>query len=332
VSALRRKGRPARRSATLALAAAALLVAPQAPAREVRLVMGTTAEVQAEMSSGDAAAALAAAFAALDLVDSRMSVWKESELLALNRTGKALLSAPTATVLGAALDVAEASGGAFDPTVEPLLRARGDYGAPPQALTADAERLLLARVGWHRVHFDAVTRRVRLDTGTALDFGGIAKGYAADLAVAALERAGAERGLVDLGDSSLAAFGQTLEIALRDPESAERPPWGVFRVDHQSVSTSGGDQKPGHIVDPRTGRPVASILATTVVAETGIMADALSTAVFVLGARDGLALLTRRGAAGLILTREAGRAVIRTTPGFEARYGLERAPGVELLP
>jgi len=294
--------------------------------------MGTTAEVVAGMRGRDPKAALDAAFAALDLVDRRMSLWKESELQSLNRSGEAVVSPETAAVLAHALDVAEASGGAFDPTVEPLLRARGDYGAAPRAVGPEEERRLLAAVGWRRVHLDPKARRVGIESGTALDLGGIAKGYAADLALLALRRAGATSGVVDLGASSLAVFGEPLEAALRDPEDASRPPWGVFRVREASVSTSAADQKPGHILDPRTGRPASSVLAATVVARSGIEADALSTAVFVMGPVDGLALVARRGAAGLVLVREEGQAVVRTTPGFAETYALELVPGVEARP
>ena len=243
-----------------------------------------------------------------------------------------MVSPETAAVLAHALDVAGASGGPSIPTVEPLLRARGDYGAAPRAIGPEGERRLLAAVGWRRVHLEPSTRRVRLEDGTALDFGGIAKGYAVDLAVAALRHAGAESGVVDLGASSLAAFGEPLEAALRDPEDSSRPPWGVLRVREASVSTSAGDQKPGHILDPRTGGPASSVLAATIVARSCIEADALSTAVFVMGAVDGLALVARRGAAGLVLVREEGKAVVRTTPGFAEAYALELGPGVEARP
>jgi thiamine biosynthesis lipoprotein len=96
------------------------------------------------------------------------------------------------------------------------------------------------------------------------------------------------------------------------------------------VSTSGGDQKPGHIIDPHTGAPAEGVLSATVVAHTGIEADALSTAVYVLGADAGLALVKRRGAAGVVALREHGRGLVRATPGFSEAYGLEAGPGVRI--
>ncbi len=290
--------------------------------------MGTTAEVRAT-GLADPAAALDRAFAALDRVDGQMSLWKESDLTRLNAAGAGIVPAELFEVVRAALDVAAASGGAFDPTVEPLVRATGGVGGPRRAL-GDAERQeLLARVGAGKVHLDEATRRIRLDDHAALDLGGIAKGYAADLALRELRAAGARSGLVDLGGSSIGVFGEALAADVRDPEGAGVP-WASFVVLDLAVSTSGGDQKPGHILDPRTGLPAAGVLAVTVVAATGIEADALSTAAYVLGADEGLRLLRRRGADGLVLLRDGGRRVVRTTPGFATRYHLVAAAGIEV--
>ena len=304
-----------------------LSAAAAPPAHEARLVMGALAEVQAE-GLDDAGPALAAAFAALQRVDDRMTLWRPSELTTLNQAGQARLSPDTATVLWHALEMSYASGGAFDPTVEPLVRAAGHLGAARRRLTRCQRAQLLARVGTAHVHLDPQTREARLDPGTRLDFGGIAKGYAVDLAVGALRDAGARAGLVDLGGSSQAVFGRAATIAVRDPERPDAAPWAEFTIENQALASSGGDQRPGHILDPRTGLPARKVLAATVVAKTAMEADALSTAVFVLGAEEGLALLAARTAAGLVLTREDGRPVIRTTPGFAEASGLRAAPGV----
>ncbi len=306
---------------------AALLVSlAAAPVREVRVVMGTTAEVWVR-APGAPGPALDAAFAALARVDAAMSLWQESELTRMNRDGGGLVSEDVAFVLRHALDVAQASGGAFDPTVEPFVRAAGALADPPRVLSDRDRQGLLARVGAAHVHLDAATRRVRLDSGTTLDLGGIAKGFAVDLALAALKNAGATAGLVDLGGSSIGVFGEPLDVVVRNPELPGGPSWATFRIPEGHVSTSGGDQKPGHIVDPRTGLAARGVLSATVVAASGIEADALSTAVYVLGVDAGLALLTRRGAAGIVLVRERGRAVVHATPGFVDAYALEAGPG-----
>ena len=294
---------------------------------EVRLVMGTRAEVQVA-GVEDPAAVVDAAFAALDVVDRGMSLWKESELTRLNRVGEAPVSADLQAVIEHALEVAAASQGAFDPTVEPLVRASGGFGGTRRGLTVAERERLLARVGARHVHLDRASRSVRLDPGTALDLGGIAKGFAVDLALRALRNAGAESGLVDLGQSSISVFGQALTLEVRNPERSDGPAWARFSLSEGHVSTSGGDQRQDHILDPRTGRPAHGVLSATVIASSAMEADALSTAVFVLGADRGLALLERRGAAGFVLWRRRGRAVVETTAGLRSRYGLEPAAGV----
>ncbi len=294
------------------------------PGRELRLVMGTTAEVQVSGLS-DPRPALDAAFAALDLVDRRMSLWKsESELSRLNASGSGQASPELLAVLSAALELARESDGAFDPTVEPLVRAAGHLGEPARGLSGEERGGLLATVGHQHVHLEGT--RVSLDPGTQLDLGGIAKGYAADLALEALRQAGARSGLVDLGGSSLAAFGRPVQVTVRDPECPDGPPWAVFELVGGALSTSGGDQRPRHILDPRSGQPASGVLAATVLAKSATEADALSTAVFVLGAQEGLALLERRRAAGFVLVREDGRAVLRTTHDFVRQHRLRPAP------
>ncbi len=298
------------------------------PAREVRVLMGTTAEVQA-LAPGDATRALEAAFAALAAVDDSLSLWKPSELSALNEAGSAVVSEPLLATLRVALDVARASGGAFDPTVEPLVRAGGGLGGRRRKLGDAERRALLARVGYERVEVDEGSRRVSLRGGARLDFGGVAKGYAVDLAVAALRARGATAGLVDLGRSSVAAFGQPLTLEVADPEDERRPAWATLELEEASLSSSSGGQQPGHILDPRSGLPAHGLLGVTVVAASAAEADALSTAVYVLGAEAGLRLLRERGADGLLLLRDArGRRLVLLTMGFRERHELRVAPGV----
>ena len=312
---------------------AVLLAAPDGPGfrREMRVVMGSTADIWVA-GAADPTAALDAGFGELDQVDRAMSLWKESELTALNRAGGGLVSDGLFYVLEEAMMVAAFSGGAFDPTVEPLVRATGGLGGPHRRLAAPETKRLLARVGFRRVHLDARARSVTLDPGTALDLGGIAKGYAVDRALAALRGAGAQSAVVDLGRSSLGVFGDALALDVADPEDPARPPWASFVVREATVGSSGADQRKDHIFDPRTGRAARRVLAATVVASSAREADALSTAVFVLGAEEGLALLERRGAAGFVLVKERGRRIVWATRGFAESHQLTLAPGILLRP
>jgi thiamine biosynthesis lipoprotein len=185
-------------------------------------------------------------------------------------------------------------------------------------------------VAAQRVHLDPAGHWVRLEPGTTLDLGGITKGYAVDRALATLRGAGARRALVNLGGSNLAVFGEPLTVAVRDPESLEAPRWASFTLSDAALGTAGVGPRPRPILDPRTGLPAHQVLAATVVAGSAMEADALGSAVYVLGADEGLALLARRGATGFVLYREGGRKVLRATPGFAAGHALEAAPDVQV--
>lgn len=295
-------------------------------AREVRLVMGTPAEV-AVSGATRPETALAAAFAALRRVDDEMTLWRKSPLTDINDAGGGRVSADLLAVLACALDVSRDSNGAFDPTVEPLVRAQGGLG-PRRPLEGRRRAREMRRVGAQNVRLFPERREVRLLRGARLDLGGIAKGYGADRALEALRLAGASAGLVDLGGSSVAVFGRPLEVAIADPLDRTAPAWGTFRL-QAALGTSGPAERGEHIVDPRSGGAAARVLSATVVARTAMEADALSTALFVLGPEEGLALLRRRGAAGFVLARESGRRVLTATPGFAEAHGLQAAPGVE---
>ncbi len=299
-------------------------------ARETRLVMGTTAEIEVQ-GLADPGPALAAAFAALARIDETLSLWRPSELQKLNDAGQGIPSRALREVLEKALELAEASGGGFDPTVEPIVRAEGGFGTPPHALSGAERAALLAHIGYRRVHQDPSSGRIRLEPGTRLDFGGIAKGYAVDQAIDALRSAGAITGVVSLGESSLGLLGTTLDLEVRDPEAGPGEPgkpWAVFHAENSHVSTSGTGQKGPHILDPRTGQAAGGVLSVTVLAASGAEADGLSTAAFVLGAGPGLRLIEKRGAAGFVLLRESGAPVVRTTNGFVRMHGLVPAEGV----
>jgi thiamine biosynthesis lipoprotein len=182
----------------------------------------------------------------------------------------------------------------------------------------------LELVDYRRVRVDDAA--IALETpGMALTLDGIAKGYVVDRVVHTLVEKGADRVVVEAG-GDLASGGAGAEegwpVAIQDP----RDPAGIlgdFRLRGEGVATSGdyvqaftGDRSLHHILDPRTGRSPAHTSAATVVAGNAMDADALSTAAFVLGPEEGIALLARLpGVEGLLVTKD-GRP--SRTPGFPA--------------
>ncbi|MDX6770510.1 MAG: FAD:protein FMN transferase [Elusimicrobiota bacterium] len=255
-----------------ALALALLLAAPAArpspqerrPDR-ARFVMGTVCELEAEGPD----AAVTAAFEELERWDRVLSLYKaDSELVALNAkagSGPVPVSAALFAAVAEALRRAEETGGAFDPTVLPLLR-RG-----PAARGA---------VGWKKVTLDAAARTVSLPAGGGLDFGAIGKGWALDRAAEVLAARGVTAARFNFGGQVLAvgapAGAAGWEVTI--PGRAE-----PLLLKDASVAVTGDSERPGHVVSPFSGRRLRRDFAVAVLAPSAAEADAWSTALFVLG-------------------------------------------------
>ncbi|MEX0717607.1 MAG: FAD:protein FMN transferase [Planctomycetaceae bacterium] len=256
----------------------------------------------------------------------------ESELMRLCRDsapGKPIeVSAELAFVLSRSLAMSRRTDGAFDVTIGPVVRlwrhARRRREMPNAELLAEARAL----VGWKSVRLDERARTVELlKPEMRLDLGGIAKGYAADEALRLLREHGIDRALIDaggdivMGDAPPGRAGWRIGIApLDQPEGA---PSRHLVLANQSVATSGdafqhveiAGTRYSHIVDPKTGLGLTTHSSVTVVASTGIEADALASAVSVLGPKKGIALVEETPkAAALVVQVEEG-----TPQTFESR-------------
>lgn len=295
--------------AALSLAVCAAVLLPPRVGRSneaVRVVvyptrtMGTYANIALVTADSSATAPIATiAQAALQRVDSLMSNWTAtSEVARINREAArgTTVHSEVATVIGEALQLWEASEHAFDITVEPLVRLWGFIGGvrrvPSDAEVASAFR----RVGAQRVHFDATTRQIRFDSDSVrIDLGGIAKGYAVDVAAESLKAHGVINALVDL-TGNMVAIGHppsapAWRIGIRDPHDRIRFFARIPLSDGDAISTSGqyeqfvpsNGKKFGHILDPRTGHPVEGLLSVTVVARSALACDSWDTPLFVLG-------------------------------------------------
>ncbi len=225
----------------------------------------------------------------------------ESELSRLNRSAA---SAPFACsdelwlLLSEARQAFEFSNGAFDITAKPLMdlwgfyRKRGD-SLPSAAETEQARKL----VGLEKVVFDDDAHTVFFPvSGMSFDLGGIAKGYAVDLAAEAVTARGFTRGVIDLGGNlKLLPQGPPghsfYRVGIRDPRNRDEVLPEPMELRDAALSTSGdyerfvtiGGVRYGHIMDPATGMPTRSEYSVTVVAPSALLADWLSTAVFLRG-------------------------------------------------
>ena len=260
-----------------------------------RAAMGTILEIEAfGRDAGAAEAAVAAAFGAVDEVETRLSNWRpESEISRANAGSPISLSPATWGSLRRAFALARETGGAFDPTVGAVTRV-------------EPARVRLEAVGWRKALLDPRGRRLSFSVaGGTIDTGGFAKGEALDRALVALRSHGVRAarlnfgGQISLFGTSETGRGDLGTVAIAEPRPGSSRELARFRAEDGSVSTSGQSEQPGHIVDPRSGAPVTFRGSVTVFADTGTRADALSTALFVLGPARGIAFADRRGIAAL---------------------------------
>lgn len=293
--------------AALALTPSALRALARARGRHAAtragLAFGTTVSLTLVADGSEVLeAALSDGFAAIRAVEAAASLYRtDSALTRLNRTGR--LDAPNPLLrdlLAFALALAEASGGAFDPSVQPLWQtwaAAATRGARPEPAALAAA---VARVDWRGISHAPDT--IRLRPGMELTLNGLLQGFAADRVMAALTARGITDAFVDTGE--FGACGR----------HADGTPWrlglgGARRGDHLAgviepftgfAATSGddatvfsADHRDHHIFDPATGTSPQALSAVTVTAPSGLLADGLSTAAFVLGPEAGAHLVSR---------------------------------------
>ncbi|HEY7840322.1 MAG TPA: FAD:protein FMN transferase [Gammaproteobacteria bacterium] len=274
----------------------------------------------------------------LDEIDRSMSTYRpDSELSRLNADASGdwfALSDSLHAVLLAALDVSQQTNGAFDVTVGPVVNLWG-FGPDrrPRRVPSDAEReAALARSGFRKLEIDPAAPRARKQIADLfIDLNGIAPGHAVDRIVEYLSGAGCGNFLVELG-GEIGARGTGpggrdwrvgIERPLPGPRGAER----VVLLRNAGLSTSGdyreffeeGGIRYGHTIDPASGKPVShGLAAVTVVHASAMRADALATALMVLGPEAGRAFSEREGIAALFIIRDGAGFEELTSPQMRA--------------
>ena len=274
----------------------------------VHVVGGSAARADREQS-------VARALAWFDQVERVCSRFiPESELSRLStRIGEAVPASDT--LLGAvsfALAVAEETNGAFDPTVGLVLENRG-FDREHRTGTVVHTRLRTdASATFRDVRVDAHQKTIILARPLLLDLGAVAKGLAIDTAARQLRDDGFENFAIDAGGdvyvAGRSAADQPWSVGIRHP----REPGAIYRTVHVSnlaVCTSGdyerkvpGDPSAHHIIDARSNVTANDVVSVTAIAPSAMVADAMATAAFALGPRDGLALLERQGVPGMLIT------------------------------
>lgn len=256
-----------------------------------------------------------------------------SDVYTLNQQGEADVSPETAKLLALALQYAAETDGAFDVTIEPLVSAWGIHTETPRVLTEDEIAALLPLVGREHIRMDGSA--VSLDEGCAIDLGGIAKGYASDVVADIYRENGMKGGWASLGGNVYAhgtkPDGSFWNVAIRDPHDAAGAA-AMVQLSNEFAVTSGGYQRYftaedgtvyQHILDPDTGVPAMSnLLSVTIVGESGTMADAYSTALYVMGEEEAVSFWRSCSMTfDMVLITADGRIVY--TPGLDGRITTE---------
>jgi thiamine biosynthesis lipoprotein len=275
----------------------------------------------------------------LDEVNRHLSTYDStSEISAFNAsraTGPIAVSTALREIAAISASVSAATGGAFDITVGPLVRAwgfGGGEGTDPRDTPVDLARLREG-VGYQKLELTADGHSLRKAVpALELDVNGIAPGYAVDLIAQRFDALGVRDYLVELGGELRARgrspAGRPWRVAVEAPLRGERKPYTLVELDGMSASTSGdyrdfrmvGGKRVSHTIDPRTGAPVTHRLASVCVLHpSAARADAWATALMVLGPEDGLALARKSGIAALLIERDVagGGFTERSTPEFE---------------
>lgn len=268
--------------------------------------------------------AIDAALAAIDEVEQVMSLYRSSsQLCELNRTGG--LDQPHADlvkVLNLAQQLSADTAGAFDVSMQPLWlcwsQAKRELRLPYPAEIAAARQL----VDWQAIAVSP--QRISLQQpGMQLTLNGVAQGFAADRAVESLRSSGVAHALINTGEiHSLGrkAAGEPWSVGIQHPHHDDAYV-ALTRLQGRALSTSGDyatsftpDRRHHHIVDPRVGLSPTELSSVSIVAPTAVEADALSTAVLVLGREAGLRLIATRSNVDALLVDKRGR--VTKTPGF----------------
>ncbi|MBI5025372.1 MAG: FAD:protein FMN transferase [Nitrospirae bacterium] len=304
--------------------------------RQTEIAMDTDVTVTVvSPSERKAKDAVEAAFAEIKRLDKLLNYFsQDSELSAINRASgvnPVKVSPETLEVIKKAVDVARLTGGAFEPTIGPVMKL---WNFELKTIPDRKEiKNALALVDYRKVKINESTSEIFLEKrGMELDLGGIAKGYAADRALEAIKAKGIKAALIaiagDIKGFGLNHDGIPWKVGLQNPRPAKNsvgsqmpgdremltPPsagdiMASFYLKDRAVSTSGDYQRffikdkerYHHILNPETGQPAKGLISVTVIASDGYMADAISTGVLVLGPERGMKLLESLGLGGIMV-------------------------------
>ena len=264
-------------------------------------------------------------------LDKALSVFsRDSEITHFNaQSGNwVCLSEDAFHILSDSVHMGKLTGGAFDITSGPLnriwKRAFETKELPTAKMIGKAKKL----VGWQDIELDPASRRARLKRrGMSVDFGGIAKGYAADRLFEMMRHEGIENAMINLG-GTVGVLGQASQVGIQNPYRPTGKSLGFLTLENCFAITSGtyergtdiNGKRYHHIIDPRSGEPAQSgLISVTLIGKNATELDALATATLVMGIEKTRPLLQERGIEAVVITDNGG---IYLTGGIEADFQL----------
>ncbi len=273
---------------------------------------------------------------AAELIEKVESLWSvtdaDSEIYKANHSGgqAVTVSEETADLIAFALEMAQKTNGALDPTIYPVLTAWGFTTDSKQVPSAAEITKLLQNVDYSRIRLDGTSLTVPV--GMELDLGAVGKGYTADLITQVLTQQDIASALISLGGNIQAVGsrpdGDSWRIGIRAPW--EDGTLGVLEISDAAVVTSGGyenyfEDESGtiywHILDPDTGYPADSGLqSVTIIGDEGRLCDALSTSLFVMGAEKAEKYWRENGGFDMLLVTDENEIIL--TEGIAERFTL----------
>lgn len=245
--------------------------------------------------------AVIASIEEINRLDALLSTGNEkSEVSILNQNHGGKLTKDTACLWKKSYEIFSATGGAFDVTIYPVMKAWGFAGGEKQIPSVDLLDQLLQKVDSENVRYDEQQESIDLPNGVELDFGGIAKGYTSESVIQVMRETGVQSAMVNLGGNvqllGEKPDGSKFKVAVKNPKN-DGTYLGILAVSDKAVITSGGyerffeenDQIYHHIIDPKTGYPADKGLSSvTIVSDDAALADGLSTSLFIMGTDEAI--------------------------------------------
>ena len=312
------------------------------PVEQTRTAMGSSLRLSAWTTDETAAmAAFEQVFREFDRLESLLSVWKPgSDVVRINEAagrGPVVVSGDTLTVLEAAAQASEWTGGKFDITFGALADIwKFDHDQDNTVPDQSAIAARLPFVDYRLVQVDRAARTAFISkAGARIHLGGIGKGYAADRAAAILRERGLRDFLIQSGGDLLVAGtngGRPWKLGIGDPRGAAGQTFATVEMTDGTFSTSGDYERffitegvrYHHLIDPDSGSPATGTRSVTIVADTAVLADVLSTGVFILGPAEGMKLIERLPQVEGVIVSATNQVLISS--GLKGRVAIAAPP------